>query len=44
MELPGILQKNTFFLDDIISNKHASPVTYEDVVSIPKSSKNDKKT
>jgi hypothetical protein len=44
MELPGILQKNTFFLVDILSDKHASPVTCGDIVSIPKSSRNDKKT
>jgi hypothetical protein len=44
MELPGILQKNTFFSVDIISDKCVSPVTCRDVVSIPKSSRNDKET
>jgi hypothetical protein len=44
MEPPGILQKNMFFLVDIISDKHASPVTCGDIILIPKSSKNDKET
>jgi hypothetical protein len=44
MEPPGILQKNMFFSVNIISNKHVSPVTCGDVISIPKSSRNDKET
>jgi hypothetical protein len=44
MELPGILQKNMFFLVNIISDKCASPATCKDVVSIPKSSRNNKET
>jgi hypothetical protein len=44
MEPPGILQKNTFFSVDIISDKHASPATCRDVILIPKSSRNDKET
>ena len=44
MEPPGILQKNTFFSVDIISDKCASPATCRDVVLIPKFSRNDKET
>jgi hypothetical protein len=44
MELPGILQKNTFFLVNIISDKYVSLATCGDIILIPKSSRNDKET